>query len=320
MLERYSRQTPLEEIGVEGQEKLAEKSVAIVGLGALGSVSAELLARAGVGKLLLIDRDVVEESNLPRQFLYAEEDIGKSKAQAAKQRLEKINSRCQLQAEAIHLHKSLLTILKNANIVLDCTDNLATRFLINDYCKKEGKIWIYAAAIKTEGYVLPIFPDGPCLRCFLSEEASPETCASAGVLNTIIAGVASLQATIAIKILLGAERSRNLIHLDVWRPTFQNIALKQKADCPACHGTYPMLEVEEKFTAMPFCGSQKYQIVGKKKDLNLLQSRWEKRGPVFREESALHFGDITLFADGRALVRAPSAAAAQALYKQYMET
>lgn len=320
MPERYARQVVLEEVGIEGQKRLAEKSVAIVGLGALGSASAELLLRAGVRKLLLIDRDIVEESNLPRQFLYAEEDLGKSKAQAAKQRLVKINSRCQLRAEAVHFGKNHLALLKDIGLVLDCTDNLATRFLINDYCKKEKKTWIYAAAIKTAGYVLPVFPDGPCLRCFLSEKASPETCASAGVLNTIIAGVASLQATTAIKILLGAERSWNLIHLDVWKPTIQNIALKQKADCPACHGTYPALGAEENLTAVPFCGSQKYQIVGKKKDLNLLQSRWEKLGPVFREESAVHFGAITVFADGRALVRAPSAAAAQALYDQHLET
>ena len=149
--DRYSRQTALSEIGEKGQQLLAQKKVVIVGVGALGSVAAELLIRAGLGKLLLIDRDIVEESNLPRQFLYCEDDIGKSKALAAQERLQKINKNCQIQAEAAHLNKKNLSLLADADLILDGTDNLSTRFLLNDYCKKEKKLWIYAAAIKTSG-------------------------------------------------------------------------------------------------------------------------------------------------------------------------
>ena len=151
--EKYSRQILIREIGKEGQQILANTKIAIVGLGAVGSVTAELLCRAGVGYLLLVDRDMVEESNLQRQLLYTEEDIGKSKAFAAQERLSKINSSIQVIAEAIHLDTTNLSFLENADLILDCTDNLQTRFVINDFCKKVKQKWVYAAAIKNAGYV-----------------------------------------------------------------------------------------------------------------------------------------------------------------------
>src|SRR3989338_4354446 len=197
---RYSRQILLQEIGKEGQVILQNKKVAIVGVGALGTVAAELLARAGGGSLILIDRDTVEESNLQRQTRFDEKSAGKNKASAAEKRIKEINSEIKVEFHSLHLNSQNIGLLQSADLILDCTDNLQTRFLINDYCRKEKKIWIYAAAIKTSGYVMPVFPNGPCLQCFLTE-SSQETCDTVGVLNTITVSIASLQATLALKIL-----------------------------------------------------------------------------------------------------------------------
>ena len=316
--ERYDRQLVLPEIGAKGQKKLAQAEVAIVGLGALGTVTAELLARAGIGRLILIDRDVVEESNLPRQFLYAEEDMGKSKARAAEERLRKINSSITIEAEAVHLNTATSLILKKADLIMDCTDNLATRFFLNDFCKKESKIWIYAAAVKTAGYVMPLFPGGPCLRCFLKEKVDLETCASAGVLNTATSTIAGLQTTLALQILLNHNVSSKLYFLDIWQLDLKTLTIQQQKNCLACQGTYPALEKKEEALLLRFCGEQKYQLSGKKKDLALIKRRWEKIGKVFFEKDALHRENITLFADGRALIKARSAEEAFALYDQYV--
>ena len=204
MHERYSRQVLLQEIGAEGQLLLQRKKVAIVGIGALGTVSSELLARAGVGSLLLVDRDVIEESNLQRQVLFDEDDLGKSKAAAAREKLEKINQHILIETKAIHLNNKNIGFLKEMDLVLDCTDNLETRFLINEFCKKEQIPWIYAAAIRTSGYVMPIMPAGACLRCFL-DTANLETCDTVGVLNTATVSIAALQTTLALKMLLHKE-------------------------------------------------------------------------------------------------------------------
>src|SRR3989338_6193437 len=224
---RYSRQILLDQIGTEGQALLQNKKVAIIGIGALGTVAAELLSRAGVGNLILIDRDVVEPSNLQRQTLFDEKNLGKNKVLAAEKRINEINSEIKIESHSIHLNSENIGILQTADLVLDCTDNLQTRFLINDYCKKEKKLWIYAAAIKTSGYVMPIFPNGPCLQCFLTESGQ-ETCDTVGVLNTITVSIASLQATLALKLLLGKEIEPTLHHYDIWNQNFKKLNIRQK--------------------------------------------------------------------------------------------
>ena len=143
MKDRYSRQMLLKEIGEEGQSKLDYKKVVIVGIGALGTVAAELLARAGIGSLRLIDRDVVEESNLQRQILFTEKDVGKSKSVMAAEKLKEINSLIKIESYPLHLDPKNVSLLQDADLVLDCTDNLETRFLINDHCRKEKIPWIY---------------------------------------------------------------------------------------------------------------------------------------------------------------------------------
>src|SRR3989338_6182940 len=312
---RYSRQIILNEIGIEGQALLQNKKVAIIGVGALGTVAAELLARAGVGSLILIDRDVVEPSNLQRQTLFGEKDVGKSKVTAAEQRIIEINSEIKIETSAIHLNSQNVDVLQSADLVLDCTDNLQTRFLINDYCKKEKKTWIYAAAIKTSGYVMPIFPNGSCLQCFLSE-SNQETCDTVGVLNTITVSIASLQATIALKILLGKEVESVLHHYDIWNQNFRKLNIKQKENYPSCAGNFVYLEKKETSKYIRFCSTGKYQVLGPKVDLPEIKERWEKVGDVVGDGSSLQFQNITLFNDGRALINAQSVEEAEAIYSK----
>lgn len=315
--ERYSRQTILPEVGIEGQDKIKESVVAVVGLGALGTVAAELLARAGVGKLILVDRDIIEESNLQRQTLYEEKEVGRSKAVAAKERLEKINGKVNLEIHAIHFNAENIDLLKVANLILDCTDNLQTRFLINDFCKKEKKKWIYGAAIKTSGYVMPILPVGPCLRCFL-QEVSLETCETAGVLNVITTSIAALQVILALQIVMGKAIEQDLLHYNIWNQELKKIKVQKNKDCPTCNGKYDYLEQKEERRKVRFCSSGRYQINGKKVELQEMKKRWEKVDKVVDDVVLLTFKNIILFEDGRALIKANSEEEALSAYSKWV--
>ncbi len=318
MLNKYSKRYSRQELilGKANQKKLEKSTVAIVGIGALGTVSAELLARAGVGKLILSDRDIVEESNLQRQVLFAEKDIGQSKAKIAGEKLKEINSAVKTISYAMHLNSENISVLKDADLILDCTDNLKTRFLLNDFCRKEKIPWIYASAIRTEGYVMPILPQGACLRCFL-KEANLETCDTAGVLNTITASIGALQSTLAIKILIGEKVEPCLYHYDIWRQRFQTLKIKQKHSCPTCRGNYQFLNQKEE-PVTKFCSAGKYQIIGKKVNLLEIKKRWSKSGKVIDDGIALRFGKIILFADGRALIEAKTEEEARSAYGKWV--
>ncbi len=343
--ERYSRQLLLPEIGKDGQEKIASATVAIVGVGALGTVAAELLARAGVGTMVLIDRDIVEESNLQRQVLFTEEDVGRSKASAGKERLQKINSSLIIEAHPSHLNAKNRALLDAATLtlILDCTDNLRTRFLLNDYARQKKIPWIYAAAIKTGGYVFPIYPGGPCLRCFLGQESgtgrgsgSGETCDTVGVLNMVTAAIASLQATLALKIILGEkvggeralggraagkEIKTELYSLNIWKPELKTLSVKSNPDCRPCQGKYEYLDRpdgEEEIRMVQFCSTGRYQILGRPKEFAELQQRWERIDVVKQDDGLLQFKNIILFADGRALIKAHSEQEALALYSKWV--
>lgn len=315
--DRYSRQVLLSEIGKEGQERLGKKKVVIVGLGAIGTVTAELLMRAGVENLTIIDRDVVEESNLQRQMLFVEEDVGRSKAIAIKQRLNEINASGTTAAYAIHLNPQNISIIGAADLVLDCTDNIQTRFLINDFCRQQKIPWVYGAAIKTSGYVMPILPEGPCLRCFMSE-TSLETCDTVGVLNTITTAIAGIQATVAIKLLIGNKVDSCLIHYDIWKQNHTPLRIKQRSRCPTCQGNYEYLRKSQEIKTIQFCSSGRYQIKDSKIDYDELCSRWKKLGEVIEDETTLRFRNIVLFEDGRALIKADSAQEALNAYSKYV--
>ena len=234
MDERFSRQIAFYGIGSDGQRRLSAARVAIVGLGALGTVAADRLCRAGIGYLRLIDSDKVELSNLQRQLLYTEADLGKLKVIASSARLREINSEITIESLQIRLENADDSALKGVDIVLDCTDNAAVRYLINDGCRKSGIPWIHGAAAGSGGVVLAVVEGGACFRCLYPDaDDGGETAATLGMLNPLTAVVGALQANEAMKVLTGTPTS-GLMMFDIWNGVFEYIAAGRNPDCPVC--------------------------------------------------------------------------------------
>lgn len=312
-MERYSRQTILEEIGILGQEKLAHAQVVIIGCGALGTVAAELLTRSGIGNITLVDRDIIEISNLQRQVLFTEFDVGKSKANVAKEKLSLINSSIKIIAHSIHLNIQNIQdiITKNTTIVLDCTDNIKTRFLINDYCRKEQIPWIYAAAVGVTGSLAFISPNGPCLRCFLPKNAQGETCSQSGVLSTVTHIIASMQTTLLFKYILGKELKNNILtYYNAWDNSIKKMKIALNSTC-----THSGTILED--ATQQFCAG-KYQLQGKKFDLKELAKKLEKTDQTNYDGTILRVGPITLFSDGRCIIKAKSLQEAESIYSKIL--
>jgi len=226
--ERYSRQTILKEIGPEGQEFIQQARITIVGIGALGTGTAELLTRAGVKDLILIDNDIIELSNLQRQNLFNQEDINKNKVEIAKKKLEKINSNTKIIAHNTRLNEKNIKDLipPTATLVLDCTDNMETRFLLDNYCKTNAIKWIFASAAGTKGMLAAISPEGPSLNDFMPNNAQGETSCSAGVINTITRIISAMQVTLALKIITKKQVNYNeLTTYDAWSNEIQKLKL-----------------------------------------------------------------------------------------------
>lgn len=242
MADRYQRQLALSVIGAEGQRKLAASAVAVVGCGALGSRQAELMARAGVGRLTLIDRDRVEQHNLPRQTLFDENDVRERlpKAQGAAGHLRAINSEISVEAVMADVTASNVEqLLRSADVVLDGTDNFETRYLLNDVCVKSNTPWVYGGLLGTLGGVMLIRPGtGPCLRCVFPEAPQTSalaTCETRGVLNTAVAWVAALQVTEALKLLVGDLHPQfRLYGFDIWKGSYSALDVTRSATCPCC--------------------------------------------------------------------------------------
>ncbi len=240
-MERYTGQVAF--LGEAEQKKLRAGKIVIVGVGALGTVAAELLVRAGIGELVLIDHDLVELPNLQRQSLYDESDVGKPKANVALAKLKRINSEVGVTGYAVHLNEKNLELL-NSDIVLDCTDNLETRFLINGYCLKNKIKWVHSAAAGAIGVVLPIL-GGYCFSCVYGNASKALTCREEGILNTASHMTGSVLATEAMKILFGKE-TVGLIRFNVWENTFDIIKVKKDPSCSVCLGK-PMEKKEFAF-------------------------------------------------------------------------
>ncbi len=239
---RYSRQIIFEYIGKDKQELLKKSKVAIIGCGGLGTRTAELLARAGVGEITLIDKDKVELSNLQRQSLFKESDIGRDKAEAAKEELHKINSQIKINAITQTLDRRNADLLK-CNLVLDCTDNLETRFIINDYCAKNKIPWIYAAVIASGGMVMNILPRrGYCFRCVVKESECQDNCETRGILNSAATAISAIQATEALKILTKQPCENSLININLWPLKLTKINVKNNPNCPTCKGKYEYVD------------------------------------------------------------------------------
>jgi molybdopterin/thiamine biosynthesis adenylyltransferase len=336
--ERYSRQILFSGIGEEGQRRLLASRAVVVGCGALGAMHVETLARAGVGQLRLVDRDVVEMSNLHRQILFTERDAAEAmpKAVAAARRVREINS--DVEVEAIVEDVGPLTverIVRGADVVLDATDNFETRFLLNDAASKAGIPWIYGAVVGGAGVTMTIRPGRtPCLRCVFETMPPPgsaPTCDTAGVVLPAVAVVASVQSAEAIKLLAGHGESLHggLLQLDVWESRFTRISLEgllERGDCPVCHERrYEHLD-ESGQTATTLCGRGAVQIAaarGARIDLAALAERLCKAGEVKVNDYLLRFrtGDVemTVFADARSIIKGVTdPAVARSLYSRYV--
>lgn len=335
--DRYARQRVLPEIGDAGQEKLLAASVLVAGCGALGSAQAQLLARAGVGRLVVLDRDLVELSNLQRQLLFDEEDVasGLPKAEAAARHLRKINSEIQIDAVVADVTpRNVERYVTDVELVLDATDNFETRYLINDACVSLGRPWIYGGAIGTSGMAMTIDPGrGPCLRCLLPNlpaAGSVPTCETQGVLNAAPALVASLQVTAAIKRLVdGPEPEHKLSMLDLWRGSIRSVKVPRDKDCPTCvQRKFEFLEAEQTSWATALCGREAVQITPPEEsspDLKTLSERLDKIGAVSFNGLLLRFEvdtyTFTLFPDGRTIVHGTGdEVAARSLYAKYIGT
>jgi len=239
MDERFSRQIAFAPLGTDGQERLRKSAVLVAGCGGLGAAAASALVRAGVGRVRIADRDVVERSNLHRQILYDEEDVasGEPKVEVAARKLRRVDSAAQVESRAVEISASNIDeLMADVDLVMDGTDNMATRYLINDACVRRGTPWIYAGVQGATGMLLPILPGrGPCLRCLFAASGDPlEAPRVPPVLGPTPAVAASIQAIEAIKILSGAEPSPVLLSFDLWNGDWQVIQVVRDADCPTC--------------------------------------------------------------------------------------
>jgi len=320
---RYSRQELFAGLGPEGQARLRSARVLVVGVGALGSSLAEMMARAGVGELTIVDRDFVEESNLHRQSLFEEADAaaGLPKAVAAEAKLRRINSEVAVRGLVADVATdNVAALVEAADLVLDGTDNFETRFLLNDACLSLRVPWIYGACVGSYGLALAVRPGlSPCLRCVLRECPAPgtvETCDTAGVVAPIVHVVAGIQAAEALKILAGRHDDLlpGLVTVDLWSGLFEVMDLRGQApSCPACAlGRYDHLREGVRETAI-LCGRDAVQLrapAGTSLDLPALAARLRGAGRVALNDWLLRFSgdeaELVVFADGRVLVKGVS--------------
>lgn len=334
-MNRYSRQVLFKPLGEAGQARLKAARVTLVGLGALGSTIAGHLARAGVGFLRLCDRDFVELDNLQRQALYDEEDVKAAlpKAAAAARKLARVNSEVRLEPRVSDVnYANAEELARDVDLVLDGTDNFETRFVLNDACVKLRKPWVYGGCVGSYGMVMAVRPgEGPCFACLLGEMPPPgssPTCDTAGVLNTAVGVVASLQANEAVKILSGHPEALagGLQTLDVWSNAFHLVKVPRAPNCETCvQGRFKYLEASPG-GATSLCGRNAVQVVpppGAKLDLAEAERRLSPLGPVRRNEYLLKFSadncELTIFPDARAIVQGTDdVARARSLYAKYV--
>ncbi|MAG55962.1 MAG: thiamine biosynthesis protein ThiF [Planctomycetes bacterium] len=337
---RYSRQVLFPPIGEAGQRRLLESTVVLVGCGALGASLGEQMARAGVGRLRLIDRDVVEESNLGRQALYTAQDAADHlpKAAALAGHLEEFNPDITVEPRVSDLNASTIRdLLDGADLVLDGCDNFDTRYLLNDWCVSSGRPWVYGACVASRGLTAVIVPgQTPCLRCLFPEPppaGAAETCDTSGIIAPAATVVAALQAAEAIKILTG--------NLEAVRPTLFSIELwpfrifefggkdpSPRADCTCCgKREFVWLDTTDRARVLTYCGRDAVQVVpasrGRAFDLDAVERRLAPSFAVRRNAYVLKVEvpdhTLTVFDDGRALISGTGDAdRARALYDQYV--
>jgi adenylyltransferase/sulfurtransferase len=337
--ERYSRQILFSGIGEEGQDKLLAASAVLVGCGALGTVTANLMVRAGLGRLAIIDRDFVEASNLQRQTLFEEADAREAmpKAIAAERRLRAINSGVRVEGIVADLTPdNTLDLLGGFPLILDGTDNFETRLLLNDAAISLGVPWIYAAAVGSYGVTMTIRPgETACLACLVEGEGNhsvlgvEDTCDTVGVLNAAASVVASIEAAEATKLLAGRPEALNgkLISCDVWSSKFQSIRVARNPNCRACvRREFVHLEGRAR-PHVSMCGRDSVQIHERRRALDLAElgrrvsgaSASEVRNNQFLLRFRVAPYEMTVFPDGRAIIKGTQdPAIARSLYARYI--
>jgi adenylyltransferase/sulfurtransferase len=335
--DRYSRQARFWAVGAAGQARLRAARVAVVGCGALGSAAVDLLARGGIGEIVVVDRDFVELSNLQRQVLFDEADAAAQvpKAVAAANAVQRINSQVTVRPLIADVTPANVEeILAGAAVVIDGTDNFETRYLVNDACVKHGLPWVYGGAIGSTGMAMAIVPgETPCLRCVFPSgqpAGAVATCETAGVLGATVSLVAAVQCTEAIKILLGDREhlGRGLATFDLWSNHYlQATGFPRLADCPCCvRRSFDYLDARATSQTTSLCGRDAVQVSpGQPLQLDLaeLGRRLAGAGLVkvtpFLVRLAVDGRELTVFADGRAIVKGTSdLAQARSLYARYV--
>ena len=318
MSQRFDRQERFAPLGPEGQARLQEAKVLLVGCGALGGTLAQHLTRAGVGELRIIDRDIVEESNLPRQVLFDQEhaEQGCPKVEAAVESLVRAGGPTRLVPHALHLDADNLPALaQGCSLLLDGTDNMQTRYLLNDFSVRSGIPWIYAGVVGAAGLVMPVLPgQGPCLRCVFRDPppaGTLATCDTAGVISPAVGVVASMQAGLALRLLVApSDLEPSLLELDVWQGTVRQVRAGRDPECPACgQGDLPFLDRPPAQQAVSLCGRNTVQVRSRSSAPDLARLVQELSGLA---EEVQHVGSLlrfrvqefrlTVFPDGRVLV------------------
>ncbi|MCZ6792229.1 MAG: ThiF family adenylyltransferase [Planctomycetota bacterium] len=336
-MDRYSRQTLFSPVGPRGQERIERARVLIVGCGALGTHSAEYLARAGVGSIRLVDRDLVEWSNLGRQIGFTEEDARRRtpKAIALARHLGEVNSTVAVEPRAMEFdHRSALDLAADRDLLVDGTDNALARYLLNDVSYRLGRPWIYAGVIEARGVVQAFSGDAPpCLRCTWPEMPPPgslATCDTAGVLGPAVAAVAGWQATLALRILVdggAANVAGRQVRLAVWDLEARISRVLPDASCPLCgEGCTEFLDGEHREEATALCGREAVLVrpVGDSfPALASLVGRLERLGTVEDRELFLRVQapecTVTVFPDGRAIFDGlTDEAQARSLYARFV--
>jgi adenylyltransferase/sulfurtransferase len=337
--ERYSRQVRFSGIGEDGQRRLLNSRVTLVGCGALGTVLANSLVRSGVGHLRLIDRDFIETNNLQRQILFDEDDVAANlpKAEAAARKLRRINSGVEIEPVVVDVDRTnILELAGDADLILDGSDNFEVRYIINDAAVKLGKPWVYGGCIGSYGQSMTILPgETPCLRCVFEAAPNPGeagTCETAGVLGPIVNIVASFQAAEALKLLAGKRDTinRELIYVDVWDNTTRRIkiaGLLGKVDCPCCQRhSFEWLDGEQGAQTTSLCGRNAVQVshrIAGKLDFDTMSRELAALGKVSFNKFLLKFDvdnyQFTVFPDGRAIIKGTNDPdKAKTLYAKYV--
>ena len=295
----FERQKVLKEIGQIGHEMIAKSSACVVGSGALGCWTSFLLGSMGVGRVVLVDRDIVDETNLFHQPIYSKDDLGGPKAFIAKEKLTELYQNTKWESLDIDLNSETIKQIK-ADVILDCTDNFETRFLINEFCIVNKIPWVYSTALRTFGLVHGFIPGNACLKCVYTNPHPDETCEISGIYNPSAASVSSLQVSEAMKILTGKKPDERLIRIDIFKPELDLVHFKKDPKCSACGLRKFEFLNKKPQQLITFCGGEVYQGYTKTKG------------------KEARIGPLIIFKDGRVLVKAKSEQEAKAKISKYI--